>query len=84
MALVTNIEVVPKGKSRATHEPRLCTAHYEPGVYLQIETYSSQTMRDANNFSQNMRFEREGAKQLLDLIGKAFPDLVRVATAASS
>ncbi|HBI43737.1 MAG TPA: hypothetical protein DDY78_12930 [Planctomycetales bacterium] len=77
MALVTTIELIQKDGSKADHAVRLCTAHFKQDVYLQIETYSSQGMKDVNNFSQNMRFEREGAAQLLMLIRRAFPDLLK-------
>ena len=80
MALIKNIEVIQKDGARRTHDARLCTAHYKQGVYVQVETYSSQENRDVYNHNQNMRFEREGASQLLALIGRAFPDLLRRAS----
>jgi len=77
MALVNEIEVVSKPNAKSTHAQRPCTVCYEPGVYLQLDTYASEEGRVAGDVKQAIRFGRAGAGRLLELIALAFPDLLK-------
>jgi DNA-cytosine methyltransferase len=76
-ALVNEIEVISKPKAQSTHARRPCTACYEPGLYLQIDTYASEEGRAAGDVEQAVRFDRAGAARLLELIALTFPDLLK-------
>lgn len=73
MAIITQIDVI--SKEPGTHRPRPCTACYEVGQYLQLDTYASEAGMAAASVKQSIHLEREGAAQLLELIRQAFPDL---------
>ncbi len=75
MALVNKIEVISKPRAKSTHAVRPCTASYEIGVYLQLDTYASETGKSAGDVKQALRFDRDGAARLVELIAMAFPDL---------
>ena len=74
MSIVRQIDVIEKATSPHTQRP--CTACYEVGRYLQLDTYASEDGRDAGSVKQTLRFEREGAARLLELLRLTFPDLV--------
>ncbi len=76
MALITEIEVITRANAQARHGTQPCTAFYDPGRYLQLDTYASEAGRDEGNAKQTIRFEREGATRLLELIALTFPDLL--------
>jgi hypothetical protein len=75
MALVNEIDVISKPKAQPNHALRPCTACYEPGVYLQLDTYASDEGKEAGDVKQAIRFDRAGAARLLELIALTFPDL---------
>lgn len=76
MALITEIEIITRANAQARHGIRPCTAFYEPGHYLQLDTYASEGGRSEGDATQSIRFEREGTVQLLKLIALTFPDLL--------
>lgn len=77
MALVTNIDTVPKGRP-SVHQPTECSgAFFTVGgkPYLQLDTFGSPDRKLKGTVAQSIQFDREAAKQLKALIDEAFPGL---------
>lgn len=80
MALVSKIESVEKER-HSVHEPTKCYSFNFSGPdgqpYLQLETDGSKNRVHKGKPSQTIQFDREGARQLLQALLRAFPDLRR-------
>ena len=77
MALVNNIQLATK-ETQSVHGPTECSYSIfsrQDQTYLQLDTYGSNARKFKDKISQSVQFNRQSAKQLKELIEKAFPEL---------
>ena len=77
MALIS--EFRPTSAERTTrHEPVICgwrAFDLDGERLLQLDTYGRSDRAMPDKVSQSIQLDRDGAKELLDLIRRAFPEL---------
>lgn len=78
MALVKSI-VATTTLRTAVHKPTHCEyAVVRPeggGVYVQLDTFGSARRKCVGKASQSIQLDEAAAKQLMDLLRAAFPDI---------
>jgi hypothetical protein len=78
MALVTKVDWVPKDRIRLHSETTCHACSYDSPTgekILQLDTHGSSTRQIIGKVSQTLQFDEAGAKQLLVVVKRAFPQL---------
>ena len=78
MALVTKIDWIPKERNQL-HSETSCSAcsYVSPSgqALLQLDTHGSSTRKFPHKVSQSLQFDKDGARELIAVVRRVFPDL---------